>query len=42
MVLSFKAGDKCLNGKPSFPFKIPQNHYIKVTKLLCITPAQMR
>lgn len=42
MVLPFKAGDKCLNGKPLFPSKIPQNHYIQVTKLLCITSAQMR
>lgn len=42
MVWSFKAGNKCLNGKPSFWSKIPQKHYIQVTKLLCIIPAQMR
>lgn len=50
MVWYFKAGEKHLNGKSSFPSKIPQNHYIQVTKLfciqvkklLCMTPAQVR
>lgn len=42
MVWYFKAGEKYLNCKPSFPSKIPQNHYIQVTKLLCMTPAQVR